>query len=149
MGKTLAGVLSFTPAQLSQKSAEIISQNADLRSKIISIGIPILMPDGKSLLRGPEMKIPPFKTANEFPVTPRNIEDWTYDGWVDLREINMKTWIQRLQQIKTSVDSLNIKDTSSHSHHNGQYWRLQDELHIGRLVSWIFIFEEKGGRIKD
>ena len=34
-----------------------------LRSEIISIGIPILMPDGKSLLHGNEMKIPPFREA--------------------------------------------------------------------------------------
>ena len=42
---------------LSDEITARISKDVRLRSEIISIGIPILMPDGKTLLRGHEIKI--------------------------------------------------------------------------------------------
>jgi hypothetical protein len=149
VGKKLEGALKFSPTQLTEKLSDIIRNDADLRSKIISIGIPVLMPDGKTLLRGPSMKIPVFRGESELEVTPENLQDWTYNGWVDLRESNMKLWLYRLHQIKEYLDNIDPDDTSSRYHHGINYWKPDSELHIGRLVAWIFINEEKGERIKD
>ena len=148
-GKTMAGVMAFKSAELSRKLTEIISENSELRSKIISIGVPILMPDERTLLRGPDMKIPVFKYSDELLVTPDNLEEWTYNGWVDLRESNMIVWLDRLHQIDDYLKSIDPEDTSSLYHHGLGYWQPKEELHIGRLVSWIFIEEEKGARVKD
>ena len=148
-GKTLNGVLSFSPAALSQKIWEIIRTNSLLRSKIISIGIPILLPDGKKTLTGETMKIPPFKETDELPVTAENIEDWAFNGWVDLRESNMRVWISWLSQIKHYLESIDPQDTSSRYHHGLQYWKLDSELHPGKLAIWVFINVDKGERVKD
>ena len=148
-GVTMQGVMAFNPAQLSNKLAEIITGSAELRSKIISIGIPILMPDGRTLLRGPDMKIPVFKAQDELDITCDNLEEWAYNGWVDLRESNMIIWLDRLHQIDNALKSIDPQETSSLYHHGLDYWKTEEELHIGKLVTWIFIEEEKGARVKD
>jgi len=148
-GGNLEGVLKFSVEELVEKTEKIIRTNNELRSRIISIGIPILLPDGKSLIRGPQIKIPVFKSSDELPVDDKNLDEWTYNGWVDLRKSNMKMWLDRLNIIKTELDNIDPKDTSSHFHHGLGYWKKEDNLHIGRLVAWIFVNEEKGERVKD
>ena len=145
----MTGVLAHNAAQLSKKLAQIVSENSGLRTKIISIGVPILMPDGKSLIRGPVVKIPVFKTTSELPVNDDNLAEWTYNGWVDLRESNMQLWIDRLKEINKCLDEVDPLDTSSRYHHGIGYWKREGKLHIGKLVSWIFVNEEKGERVKD
>lgn len=148
-GGSLDGVMRFSAQQLSQKLTKIVNSGSKLRSEIISIGIPILFDDGKTLLRGPAMKIPVFKDSDELEVTAENLDEWTYNGWVDLRVSNMETWLERLNSIKDSMGKVNPDDTSSRYHHGLGYWKLNEDLHIGRLVTWIFIEEEQGERIKD
>lgn len=148
-GKTLTGVLNFSTAELSKRLWEILRSDSALRSKIVSIGIPILLPDGKKTLTGASMKIPPFKDKEELPVTADNIEDWAFNGWVDLRESNMRVWQSWLSQIKHYLESIDAGDTSSRYHHGLQYWKLDEELHPGKLAIWVFINVDKGERVKD
>jgi hypothetical protein len=148
-GKTLDGVLKFKSADLSLALSDMIKQDADLRSKIISIGIGILMPDGETLLRGPEIKIPVYKACEELPIDSAHLDEWAYNGWVDLREANMKVWLSRFRQIREYLKAIDPTDSSSLFHHGLNYWKRGEELHIGKLVSWIFIHEEKGERGKD
>ena len=148
IGKTIDGVLEFSAAGLSQKAAEIIETDAKLRSKIISIGIPILMPDGKRILTGETMKIPPFKNFDELPVNDENLEDWTFNGWVDLRVKNLETWIGWLKQVKEYLASIDSDDSSSRYHHGISYWKPESELHAGKMAIWIFIHIDNGERIK-
>ncbi len=110
---TIDEVLSHSPAFLASCAQEQIKTDAALRAEIISIGIPILMSDGKSLLRGPEMKIPAYRGINELPVTPENIDKWANEGWIDLREENFKRWQDRLRKIKKEVDANPLEATSS------------------------------------
>jgi hypothetical protein len=72
------------PALLSKRVHEKIRDDATLRSHVISIGIPILLPDGKHLLRGPEIKIPAFHGEGEAKILPGKVNLWAHDGWVDL-----------------------------------------------------------------
>jgi hypothetical protein len=146
--KTMQQVVNTDPEELSIGLEDLIRQDQDLRSRIISIGIPILMKDGKSLLRGPAIKIPPYRGSNRFPVTDVSIDAWASDGWVDLRSSNMKRWQERFRAIQKEVDELPSDDTSSRYHRDRQYWLEDNEIHIGKVVSWIFIVEEEGLRIK-
>ena len=43
------------------------------------------MPDGETLIRGNDIKIPPYRGENTVEITPDKINHWAYDGWVDLR----------------------------------------------------------------
>ena len=53
----MKSIIKESPEALQQKVMDLLNSNSKLRSEIISIGIPILLPDGKSLLRGNHIKI--------------------------------------------------------------------------------------------
>ena len=133
---------------LQTKMMEILKTNSKLRSEIISIGIPILLPDGKSLLRASLMKIPPNRGENKLKITEGNINLWAKDGWVDLRLENILAWQERLKGIMTEANSLPKDDTSSMHVRTARYWNNFERFDIGKVVSWIFIHEERGKRMK-
>ncbi len=137
-----------SPRDMSNSLCGLVNGDRMLRSQILSIGIPILMADGSSMLRGPVIKIPAFRGTNELAVSPGNVNKWTHDGWVDLRISNMKRWNQRLSDIITMVDSLPDTETSSRSMHNTQYWNNLEDIDPGKICGWIFTHEEKGRRMK-
>lgn len=141
-------IISLSPKELSQKCFDYLKNNPKLRNEIVSISIPILLPDGKSLLRGKDIKIPPFRGENEIEITDRTINLWAHDGWVDLREENMKIWQDRLHTIINDAESLPETDTSSMYVRNKKYWNNFNTIDIGKIVGWIFIKEEKGERMK-
>ena len=59
--KTMKDILNKSPKELSERCFEIITNDADLRNEILAIGIPVLLPNGESLLRGNIIKIPAFQ----------------------------------------------------------------------------------------
>ncbi len=136
------------PKDMSEKCTEIILANKKLRSQIISIGIPILMPDGKTLIRGNEIKIPPYRGENCVDITPEKINQWAYDGWVDLRVENMETWKKRFTQIMKEVESIPPTDTSSRFVRTREYWEDFKTINEGKIAGWILDREEHGMRMK-
>ena len=145
----MKSVVEADTKELSDKMVEIIRSNDELRNQILSIGIPILLPDGKSLLRGNEIKIPPFRGENELEITKENIELWTKDGWIDLRISNVERWQKRIKDIMDEANSIDPDDTSSMYVRNKKYWNNFEEIDLGKVVSWLFITEEHGQRMKD
>jgi len=138
-----------TPAKtIAAKLESLIKEETQLRSQIISIGIPILMPDGKTLLRGMEIKIPPYRGENELKITEKSLNAWSHDGWVDLRVANMERWKSRFQIIMKQVDEIPPGETSSRQLRSPAYWDNFSEIDPGKLVGWIFSDEEKGQRMK-
>ena len=146
--QTMAKVAKMDAKTLSAKLAENISSDSQLRSQIISIGIPILMPDGRTLLRANMMKIPPYRGENELKINPKNIDLWAHDGWVDLRVSNMQQWKSRLQKISDMVHDIPESDSSSRMMLTKTYWNNFGEIDEGKLVGWIFSYEEQGMRMK-
>lgn len=145
---TMNGVMKATAKQISEKVESLIKQNAEVRSKIISIGIPILLSDGKTLLRGKEIKIPPYRGENELKITDAAIKGWSHDGWIDLRADNMEFWKSRFRAIMKDVDEIEAKDSSSRQFRTKLYWDNFEEIDPGKLCGWIFSEEEKGKRMK-
>jgi hypothetical protein len=133
---------------LSKRLLDLIQADDQLRAQIISIGIPILLPDGTSLVRGSTIKIPPFRGEQEIPITPKRIDQWAHDGWVDLREKNMTIWRERFRQIIRGVEELPEDETSSRTMHNREYWKNLTDIDPGKICGWLFTFEEKGRRMK-
>ncbi len=142
------GIVESTAEELSDKLFSLIKENSKLRSEIISIGIPILLPDGKNLLRGEEIKIPPFRGDNELEINDESIKLWSHDGWVDLRVENMKAWQNRINKLISDVNSIPSNDTSSMHVRNRKYWNNFETIDIGKVVGWLFIDEERGERMK-
>jgi hypothetical protein len=143
-------VLQADARNISAKLSEIVQKNSDLRAQIISIGIPILMPDGKTLLRGNDIKVPTreHQDENELKITSAAIDTWAHDGWVDLRPENMNIWKKRLSAIVNEVSSLAETDTSSRFMRTPEYWDRFQSIDPGKIVGWIFTEEEKGLRMK-
>lgn len=145
---TMKEIVDSNSSTLSEKIYLLLKTDHKLRSEIISIGIPILYPDGKSLLRGNTMKIPPYRGEDELDITPENIDQWAMDGWVDLRISNIEKWQKRLSDLMNEAESIPIEDTSSMHVRNKEYWNNFGKVDIGKVVSWIFIHEERGMRMK-
>ncbi len=144
----MKSVVKKSAKNLSSEIESLIKKDSDLRSAIISIGLPILMPDGKTILRGNEIKIPPFRGENELPINKENVNSWAYDGWVDLRVPNFETWQKRFNIIMDYVKQIPPNDTSSRYLRNEQYWDYFEKINPGKIVGWIFTEEEKGLRMK-
>jgi len=145
---SMRNVVKKNPKEISNTIFEYIKTDSDIRAKMISIGIPILLPDGKQLLRGKDIKIPPYRGENELKIDDKKIELWSNDGWVDLREKNWKKWIERFDTIIKTTDSIPFDETSSRYVRDRDYWNNFDEIDIGKIVGWIFIYEDLGERMK-
>lgn len=149
---SLSSVLKSSPKELSRNVELYLRREKNVRSQIISIGIPILLSDGKSMLRGPQVKIPASKVKGEFPITSEKIDEWADAGWVDLREKNFDIWQQRLQELKAELEAIPVGDTSSAYHWNHFYWGDDHQmLDPGKIVGWLFVRKEGevgGMRIK-
>jgi hypothetical protein len=145
-GKDFGGVLSHTPEELSKKIESILAENGRLVSEIVSIGIPILLSDGKQLVRGRQIKIPPVKFTNEIDLDNESRDIYAREGWVDLRSENMAVWQERLAEIRAEVED--EAATGSEPDRSSAYWDDFATLNEGRLAAWIFTFEEGGERVK-
>lgn len=146
---SMEDVINKSPGYLAASAEELIKTDPKLRSDILSIGIPILLSDGKSLLRGPVMKIPPYRGMNELEITDENIERWTSEGWLDLRESNFKLWQQRLKKIQKEIDIIPNDDTSSQFDRDREYWTESNTIEPGKIIGWLFLMEELGSRMKE
>ncbi len=143
---TVARILESSPAALAEDCAAEIERNQSLRTEILSVGIPILLPDGRRLLRGPRMVIPAaWDTAEP---TPERRERWAEEGWVDLRERNFQAWQRRFRSIREEIEGIDREDTSSRHDRDLDYWNVAGEINIGKVLGWLFIAEERGLRMK-
>jgi len=140
--------LTLSCEKMSEDALELIKSNKELRTKIISIGIPILLPNGVKLLRTKLMKVPASLNNNELKVTPEKINNWAKDGWIDLRPANMELWQKRLSLLINQTNKIQPDDTSSRFVRNLEFWDNFDSIDEGKIVGWLFIDEEKGERMK-
>lgn len=145
---SMNAVLKVTPKGISAALERLVKDQAELRERIISIGIPILMADGVTVLRGSEVKIPPFRGEKELPVTEQSLNAWAHDGWVDLRTKNMERWRKRFETIIAAAEEIPPGDSSSRFQRTRAYWNDFEMIEPGKLVGWIFSEEEKGKRMK-
>lgn len=143
---SLRGIAEADPERMSAACTALVLEDEGLRARILSIGLPIRLPDGR-LLRGPEMKIPPYKEEAREALAPDSVERWSEAGWVDLKVDNMECWRQRARRLVAQVLAL-PEDTSSAVQEDRSYWRIDEPLQVGRVAAWILGVEEAGSRGK-
>ena len=129
----LENITKFKASEIEKKTVENIKNNQKLRSKIISVGIPILLPNGK-ILRGPEICVPTKKPRN---TTIKDVEKWALKGWVDLRFKNWIRWINRLEKYQKYVQNLIYGENYETKH-----------FEVGEVCGWVFAHELGGLRNK-
>jgi NAD(P)-dependent dehydrogenase (short-subunit alcohol dehydrogenase family) len=130
------------PAETAVRSKALLEEDADLRRRILSIGLPILMPDGAHLLRGPDVKVAP---EEEVPLEDQRL---IHRGWVDLRESNWTVWKGRIEALASELDRRPPVDAGSLGDHEYGGGDGFGKIRPGRLAAWIFRHEEGGERIK-
>ncbi len=114
--------------------AEVLA-DAGLRQRILSIGIPILLPDGERLLRGPTIK-----------------SEEASKGWVDLTTGNVTAWVRRLERLLHDAGGAEGADSSSRPDRlllprtGGD--RTEPDVEPGEIAAWVFVNEEGGRREK-
>jgi len=137
LGRLCSSVRLLAAADPSRiaRDAESLLRERDhaIRRQILSVGLPILLSDGRSLLRGETVVVHPDGRGTD--IAPR--------GWVDLRPSNMEQWVRRARAI---VDAPHDAGNGS-----GADWTAVDPdapIAPARLAVWIFEHEDGGFRVK-
>lgn len=141
---TLTRVLNQRPRKIADDLNRHLQKHQDLAEMIVSVGVPILAPDGTTIWRGPFIRIPERADTNQVPVTRENVDAWARRGWVDLRAENFVTWRERFERMKRSQEKLRGRGSAAVT----MEAYLSENIHIGNVVAWIFNNQEGGFRIK-
>ena len=141
----LNNVIDETDESLSNDIYTYLKSEPYVQHTITSVGLPILVPDGSALIRGPFIRIPEvIGTDESVSLTPDNIEKWADKGWVDLRPKNFARWRQRFKKMQR--ESQRLRGRGSAFITSEAY--LSEKIQIGAIVAWIFNNENFGYRIK-
>ena len=133
-GITITQILTQEPDALAGQLEHQVLSDREMRTRMISVGIPILLSDGARLLRGPIIK-----------------SSDAHHGWVDLTPDNCAVWQARLKAVQAAMQCEAQADTSSHYDRNfsaSRQWHTEDTFDPGEVVAWIFNTEEAGARGK-
>lgn len=123
-----------------RRARELIEGDDRLRSDIVSIGIPILLPDGHRVLRGPEVKVSPEPDAD-----PREAR-WVHQGWVDLRPESWARWRERCRRfLRETVDA---PGAEAGSREDLDVRSRRGDIRPGALAAFVFRTEDGGARTK-
>ncbi len=142
---SLEAVAAADAAELSARCAAAIEPSGTLRTAP-SIGIPILLPGGKRLLRGPRINVPELEGHKQSVRLddPVKVDVWADKGWIDLRPPNMERW--RLRCEKMLAARATLRDEGSAAASIKSF--MATDFEIGELVAWIFNNEMGGYRVK-
>ncbi|MGQ0815213.1 MAG: short-chain dehydrogenase [Gemmatimonadota bacterium] len=135
----LATLAAAQPSAIETQAHALIERDDDIRIRALSIGLPIVLPDGR-LLRGEEVKVAPL--PGQSPHDPRLVEN----GWVDLRVTNWRKWTQRAQSMLAEIDPRTGPDHGSRR--DVEPGSRRHQLRPGRMAAWIFRNEDRGERKK-
>lgn len=141
---TLKRVLTQKPRQIAEALYRYLLRHNDLRHTITSVGLPILTPDGKRILRGPFIRIPERADTNRVSLTPETLDQYARKGWVDLRPQNFVVWKDRFEKMRRAQQQLRGRGSAAIT----MEAYLDEEIRIGDVVAWVFNNEEMGYRIK-
>ncbi|MBM3271477.1 MAG: short-chain dehydrogenase [Candidatus Sericytochromatia bacterium] len=140
------------PAEMCARLAARIETDAELRKKIVSIGIPILLETAAELrlLRGQDVAIP-RRGAIELS-DPAVVDTWAEAGWVDLREANMARWVRRMHALLREIELIPAGERGSRYVRDRDFWggtAGPAPIDPGEVVGWLFNTEDQGERGRD
>jgi hypothetical protein len=127
------------PGKLSAAAQARIERDAALRSHILSVGIPILTPDGERVYRGQQVAVP-ADGGDPRSAAPR--------GWVDLRPEQFGSWITRAREMVAQAERRARCSGESGSDVDWMAIGADDPIEPARFARWVFQYEDKGERIK-
>lgn len=137
-GGALDAAAMLDPEVAADRAEALVLEDGELRTSILSIGLPVLLRDGERALRGAQVKV-----AHE------RGEPWertVENGWVDLRPSNWARWRGRVDAICRRLDGCG--DAAVGSRWDVEPWERARRVRPGALAAWVFRHEDRGERIK-
>jgi len=136
-GGELDRAAEIDPPAFAAEAQALVEGDEDLRTRMLSIGLPIWLADGAGVLRGREVQVEP--------------EDGRWEaaaraGWVDLRPANWATWLARIRDVRGRVDG--NPGAEGGSRWDMEPWQRERKIRPGALAAWIFRYEDAGERNK-
>ena len=143
----LCSLLRGTVRALACSEAEALAADAHalirrddaLRRQILSVGLPILAPDGRMVYRGSLVVVPP-DAADPLAAAPR--------GWVDLRAEQFGVWIRRAGEMVRLAEARRPLVEESGSDVAWSAIGADEAVAPARFATWVFAHEDHGERIK-
>lgn len=136
---TVRALADSDAAALAAEGHALIERDAQLRRHILSVGLPIVVPDGRRVYRGREVVIPPAGDDGLAAAT---------RGWVDLRPAAFAVWIRRAATMVQEARARRPVSEESGSDVNWQGIGADDPVDPARFAAWVFAHEDMGERIK-
>jgi hypothetical protein len=135
---TVRSLAESEPAGLSDEAHALLRRDAELRTQILSVGMPVLAPDGRCVYRGATVVVAP-DAADPAAAAPR--------GWVDLRPERFGAWIRRAQEMVRQA-AARAQDGGSGSDVEWTAIGPDDPIEPARFATWVFRHEDRGERSK-
>ncbi len=145
---TVRALAGSEAVALAGEAHGLLARDAALRQRILSVGLPIVAPDGRSVYRGSLMVVPPAPAGDPLAAAPR--------GWVDLRPAHFGLWIKRAAEMVAQAARRKVPRPSSpagggEGSGSDVDWTAiepEDEICPARFATWVFAHEDNGERIK-
>jgi hypothetical protein len=141
---TIRAAMAADVDEMSRRLEAKVMEVPALRDTITSLGLGILLPDGRRLLRGPMLRIPEIPGRTEVEVRSEDRDAWADKGWVDLRPENFARWHKRFEAMYAAGapnPAAGSDDVRSESYPF-------EGIEIGTVAAWILANEHGGHRIK-
>jgi hypothetical protein len=131
--------------EVTRRFVDLVENEPLVASLTTSIGVPILYPDGKTLLRGPVISAPPYRRfRRRVPVSATTLDGYA-GTWVDLRPERVRWWLDMFRGMHESRYSRLGEGWATARVNRATY--LSDTIEIGNVVAWIFSTQDQGFRV--
>ncbi|HET7463029.1 MAG TPA: hypothetical protein VFJ82_17380 [Longimicrobium sp.] len=137
-GGGLERAAGLDPGAFAAQSERLVRDDADLRTRILSANLAVLLGDGARVLRGRKVVVEPEPGEA--------VDDTAWKGWVDLRPANWEAWRDRAVGVLARVDA--EPGAEGGSQWDIEPWHRERTIRPGALAAWIFRYEDEGERIK-
>ncbi len=123
------------PEALASEAVALFNDNAELRSTILSVGLPIALPN-EQVYRGATVIVAP--RAGQF-------EQAIARGWVDMRASGCAMWIARAQRMRADAQE---RERGSGSGVDWSAIEPENAIAPAAFATWVFRNEDDGQRMK-
>ncbi|HEV7590052.1 MAG TPA: hypothetical protein VGO40_18185 [Longimicrobium sp.] len=134
----LGRVVELDADGFARAAEELLRADADLRTRLLSANLAVLLADGERLLRGRKVAVEPAPGEA--------VDDTAWSGWVDLRPANWEAWRERAASVLARIEG--EPGPEGGSQWDVEPWHRERTIRPGALAAWVLRYEDEGERIK-
>jgi hypothetical protein len=131
-------VLELDAEHFAGRAERLLEGDADLRTRLLSANLAVLLSDGERLLRGRKVAVEPAPGET--------VDDTAWSGWVDLRPANWEAWRERAASVLARIEG--EPGPEGGSQWDVEPWHRERTIRPGALAAWVLRYEDEGERIK-